>query len=245
MPPFNKDFDQDFDKQLIDVYKQQAGCFACRKPDASLKCARCQIAFYCNRDCQVQDWKGQHKQLCNTWCDNRAEEDGCKGPVPICMRSCGFIGENSMVQAMQVRRDLFFKEVKRAAAPTGLRLSLTASVIGMFGKIRLVAIVHLVDEDFQQINVSHVLVDTVDEASNAAVNALYQGSGTISDATREKVLEGLCVLATQAKEHGGLVVSMTFGRGLMFLTDCKPFQERVNEAAGFKIMWVPDKQYVV
>lgn len=46
-------------------------CFRCLKPNESLKkCAGCNTASYCSRDCQVQDWKalskggGGHKASC-------------------------------------------------------------------------------------------------------------------------------------------------------------------------------------
>lgn len=41
-------------------------CKACHRLQdftALSKCARCESAFYCNRDCQVKDWK-EHKRLC-------------------------------------------------------------------------------------------------------------------------------------------------------------------------------------
>lgn len=44
-------------------------CFRCGKDDAKLShCAKCSVAGYCSRDCQVQDWKtgtgGGHKHSC-------------------------------------------------------------------------------------------------------------------------------------------------------------------------------------
>lgn len=46
-------------------------CFGCGqepRPDAILsKCARCQIAGYCNKACQVADWKKHHKHSCASY----------------------------------------------------------------------------------------------------------------------------------------------------------------------------------
>lgn len=28
------------------------------------RCAKCKLAFYCSRDCQVEDWKARHNQVC-------------------------------------------------------------------------------------------------------------------------------------------------------------------------------------
>eukprot|EP00545_Synedropsis_sp_CCMP1620_P005867 CAMPEP_0119005006 /NCGR_PEP_ID=MMETSP1176-20130426/1476_1 /TAXON_ID=265551 /ORGANISM="Synedropsis recta cf, Strain CCMP1620" /LENGTH=246 /DNA_ID=CAMNT_0006956769 /DNA_START=77 /DNA_END=817 /DNA_ORIENTATION=+ len=246
MPHFNRDFDDDLGKQLISVYKQQTGCFSCRKPAPTLRCGECQVVWYCNKECQVKDWKDQHKQLCRIWCDTRAEEDGCKGPVPICMRSCGFIGENSMVQGIKVRRDLFLKEIQRTVDPSepGLKCSLVAGVIGMLGKIRLVVGAHFLDDDLKKIRVNHVLVHTVHEGEDPAqVNRLYEGSGTLSEASKENVLSSLSEFAALAKDHQGLITSITFGRGLMYIANDGAFQERVQEAAGGPILWIPDVRY--
>jgi len=37
-------------------------CCACGGKKAVKKCSRCQVAYYCNRECQVADWK-RHKGL--------------------------------------------------------------------------------------------------------------------------------------------------------------------------------------
>lgn len=39
-------------------------CFSCTKRSKNLlKCAKCKNVYYCNRDCQVKDWKS-HKEIC-------------------------------------------------------------------------------------------------------------------------------------------------------------------------------------
>lgn len=44
-------------------------CFNCGAPHAKLlRCAKCQVATYCQRECQVQDWKvGKHKMACSSY----------------------------------------------------------------------------------------------------------------------------------------------------------------------------------
>lgn len=244
MPQFNKDFDDDLGNQLIAVYKQQTGCFSCRKPGPTQRCAKCQVVFYCSKECQVKDWKDQHKQLCRVWCDSRAEQNGSKGPVPLCMRSCGFIGDKSMVQGLKVRKDLFFKEIQRVAGPEGMSLSLVAGVIEMLGMIRLVVGVHFENEDSEKTSVNHVLVHTVAEGGeNAEVNRLYEGSGTLSAPAKKSALDGLSEFAALAKDHSALITAITFGRGLMYVADDQAFKKRVEKAAGRKISWIPDARY--
>lgn len=45
------------------------GCFACgKKPEASgpalSRCAKCRMAMYCGRECQIAHWNRAHKRLC-------------------------------------------------------------------------------------------------------------------------------------------------------------------------------------
>jgi hypothetical protein len=43
-------------------------CFGCGKPLTTLsKCAKCKVAAYCERDCQVKDWKASHKAACASY----------------------------------------------------------------------------------------------------------------------------------------------------------------------------------
>jgi hypothetical protein len=42
-------------------------CFACGKPlENNRRCSSCNIAYYCDRDCQRADWP-RHKPLCAQW----------------------------------------------------------------------------------------------------------------------------------------------------------------------------------
>ena len=43
-------------------------CFHCATPHTKLfRCGQCRVAGYCQKDCQVQDWKRQHKAACLTY----------------------------------------------------------------------------------------------------------------------------------------------------------------------------------
>jgi len=47
-------------------YKDTTMCRFCSKRSASLKCARCLRAYYCNKECQTSDWKIlKHKRVCD------------------------------------------------------------------------------------------------------------------------------------------------------------------------------------
>ena len=48
---------------------KQSRCFGCgEKEDVAFKlCGKCQVAKYCSRECQVQDWKQQHKRACASY----------------------------------------------------------------------------------------------------------------------------------------------------------------------------------
>lgn len=40
-------------------------CRKCKKPDSPSACSRCNLAFYCGKECQLNDWP-QHKRNCYT-----------------------------------------------------------------------------------------------------------------------------------------------------------------------------------
>lgn len=53
--------------------KDEQACFVCKAKKTSiegaklLNCARCKIAAYCSKECQVMDWKAGHKFDCQTY----------------------------------------------------------------------------------------------------------------------------------------------------------------------------------
>lgn len=40
-----------------------AKCIVCSK-EAYFNCSKCQKAFYCSKDHQIEDWKDSHKKIC-------------------------------------------------------------------------------------------------------------------------------------------------------------------------------------
>jgi hypothetical protein len=260
MPPaaqhsFNLDFDKELGQELIQAVQLHVGCFCCKKPDPSKTCSRCQFSMYCNQECQKTDWKssgvnaGDHKQLCKTYCDNRGGENGMQGSIPVCLYSIRAIDEASFVMSMRERSDLFLQEFgkyQQQQQSERISLSFQTSVIRLLGgRIRLAAAVRVwVDSKLRTVN--HVLLETVDEGSEAE-QRLYPrqgGPGTISAAAEKKVLEGWVAYIGRLHEIGNVSVkSITFGRGLMHVADKNSFQARLEEANGQPIMWVPDKQH--
>jgi hypothetical protein len=253
--PFNLDFDKALGQEMIQAVQLFAGCFCCKKPNPSKTCSRCQVSMYCDQDCQKTDWKssgvnaGHHKELCSVYCDNRADTNGLKGsPIPVCLYSIHEIDEDSFVISMRERSDLFLQELGKYQQQQSERIGLSfqTSVIKLLGgKIRLAAAVTLMF-DSKLSTVNYVFLETVDEGP-VAEERLYPkqgGSGDISTAAEEKVVEGWVAFIGRLREISNVSVkSITFGRGLMWVADKTSFEERLEEANGGHIMWIPDTQH--
>lgn len=61
-------------------------CFSCAEQSTSekkfSKCAKCQVATYCCRDCQIKDWKGgRHKLACPSYTRLASVDDETKTTV--------------------------------------------------------------------------------------------------------------------------------------------------------------------
>ncbi|KAF1967994.1 hypothetical protein BU23DRAFT_602460 [Bimuria novae-zelandiae CBS 107.79] len=57
-------------EQVMAILAKKNKCFHCgtaqaKNGKALMKCARCKFAQYCSTECQLADWKKEHKQLCN------------------------------------------------------------------------------------------------------------------------------------------------------------------------------------
>lgn len=246
MPEFNEDFDVDMGQKMMDVYKNQVGCFACRKPDAAMRCSRCQMGWYCNRECQKQHWKSGHKETCKVWCDNiKPGEEGGHVAIPIVMRSCGYISEESFANAMKARSELFLKEMKQSSSSDARTLGCQIGVIEMFGKIRLNMAATFVTDSFERITVNHIWLRDVDDNRVESGDELSRGSGKVSNDTKRMVRHALCEVGSKAKEYEVDIFSFTYGRGLMFISDDEEFQKSVEDAAGRKIVWTPDIRYTM
>lgn len=98
---FNQNFAEERENYLLDLVRENRGCFNvnCCDRSASKRCSKCQVAVYCSRDCQREDWKRAHKTACKLYCDNtatdtRPEGSGQKGAVAIGLFSIGLIDED-------------------------------------------------------------------------------------------------------------------------------------------------------
>jgi hypothetical protein len=252
--PFNFDFDKEHGQKLIKVVQECTGCFCCNKPDPDKTCSRCHVNMYCNTQCQKTDWKasgidaGNHKHTCQTYCENRAEENGVKGAIPTCLYSIDLIDEAMFVLSMRERSDLFLHEFGKYLRQQRERVYLTfqTSVVEILGeRIRLAAAVtFMVDSEMRTVN--YVLLETVDEGPDA-MQHLYPrrgGPGSISTAAEAKVLEHLVAYIERLHECGNVAVGrLTYGRGLMHVADKTSFRARVDAANGRAILWLPDMRY--
>jgi hypothetical protein len=115
-------------------------------------------------------------------------------------------------------------------------MALVASVIEMFGNIRLAVAANLIDGEFTRVRIGHVLVQEVEEGDpRNSLNRLYQqGSGrtTLSD-----------------RDHLENISSVTFGRGLLskkMTTVSKSLLEKrqllLEDQSHF---WMPDQEYAM
>ena len=52
-------------KEIKTISRMDRCCSFCGEKNEILKCSRCNKAFYCNKECQKNDW-GKHKNLCRT-----------------------------------------------------------------------------------------------------------------------------------------------------------------------------------
>jgi hypothetical protein len=252
--PFNMDFDKEHGQDLIKAVQEHTGCFCCNKPDPTKTCSRCHVNMYCNTQCQKTDWKssginaGNHKNHCQTYCENRAEEHGVKGAIPTCLYSIYLIDEAMFVYYMRERSDLFLREFGKYQQQQRERVYLTfqTSVVEIMGKrIRLAAaLTFMVDSEMKTVN--HVLLETVDEGL-AAEQRLYPrqgGAGGISAAAEAKVLEHMVAYIGRLHECGNVSVRrLTYGRGLMHVANKSSFRARVDAANGEAILWLPAPEH--
>ena len=48
----------------LEIERHAIGCDYCSKPSPTKNCARCMSYYYCDRNCQVANWKN-HKEHCS------------------------------------------------------------------------------------------------------------------------------------------------------------------------------------
>ena len=129
---FNEDFYSDrrkneFNKKLGTKW---TSCFNCHRPDAKKICTGCNVSRYCNRNCQILDWKRigssctcndpscmvpttSHKILCKRI--HHYKSDGLSKPLPILLDRFypSMISPQETEAEMMISGNLFIDELVR------------------------------------------------------------------------------------------------------------------------------------
>lgn len=208
-----------------------------------MKCGRCKVACYCNRECQARHWKSScsnvaatgymhsHKEICKMWCANRGSGRGDDlriASVPVCLASCGYIDDELLMNMMRERGDAFLDEVQRCADIGEARdygLNFEAAVICSVGGIRLGVAAHLYSNSRKAVvTVNHVLFETLEDLDEITVERaerrLYPaggrgGAGDISPQAKARVVSKLTQFVGRLADRGLHANSFTYGRGLV------------------------------
>lgn len=259
---FNKTFDLEFEEMIIDMYQRVLGCFRCHNKSASQRCTKCLVAVYCNRTCQAADWKDKerpHKAVCKTYCDNRAplpgQQSEMKQPFPIALYSIGVIRHDFILEdLMEKRTELFLEEAARAfdkEDPSPIPgnshpMSMQISVVHNLDHARLQASVSFV-AGLGKIDVPFVIFKVVDEgyALERMIHPPLGGPGDIPEEVRTKVLENLASFLTKAKEKNIEIISLTCGRGCMWMADDDSNELLKDCNVGKPLNVIPSMDYVV
>mmetsp|Transcript_12847 Transcript_12847/g.36675 ORF Transcript_12847/g.36675 Transcript_12847/m.36675 type:complete len:279 (-) Transcript_12847:543-1379(-) len=264
MQPFNHNFDEEYMADVVKSVQRSVGCFACNNPTAKLRCTRCRVAVYCNKKCQLDGWKNcKHKETCKVYTDNRStKHTDIAEPVPICLKSCGWLGENDLNTTMDRRVELFLAELQRWAKTNedkgdhrrSVNVHLQASVVWNLGRARLQCAVTFYD--FAKDGVAEVtglVFHPVDEgdAAKRNLNPPSGGSGILSEEAKAKVLDKITWFVETAREFDVEVSGLTYGRGLMWMSD-DSFKESASMKkweevgrGGKKLAMMPDSRYVM
>ena len=212
----------------------------------------------CNKKCQLDGWKNcNHKESCKVYTDNRSTQTtGIAEPVPICLKSCRWLGEGDLGTTMDRRVELFFAELQRWGRTNEkgrkvVNVHLQASVQWTLGCARLQCAVTFFD--FAKDGVAEVTGLTshpVDE-SDAAKRNLLRGSGTLSGEAKKKVLDKITWFVETAREYDVEVSGLTYGRSLMWMSE-ESFKESASMKTweevgngGKKLMMIPDSRYAM
>ena len=60
-----KEIKQDIE-EISNLFVVKGKCF-CGKNKKLKKCSKCNAVYYCSTECQLKDWKVQHKKLCHLY----------------------------------------------------------------------------------------------------------------------------------------------------------------------------------
>jgi len=275
--PFNHNFADEDEEYLIGVVRKARGCFNvnCREPSATKRCAKCQVAVYCSKECQFNDWNDDnvpHKKVCklyrdNTAADMRPEGNGQKGAVALGLLSVGLITEEVCTKAMKDRSDAFLAEAKRCLDidlkndEYGFRkatIGLAAAVVCNLGKIRLQCAATVHDSESEigfgrgMVTVNHIIFEEVGEGGDEDVRRRLHppsGAGDIPEQCRDVVVEKLKSFFRRANNKYGISIqSVNYGRGMSWMSD-EDFRDAKKELEGVNggnmIIWIPDMAYAM
>lgn len=260
---FNKNFDLEFEEMTIDMHQRVLGCFHCQSKSATQRCTKCLVAVYCNRKCQAADWKDKsrpHKQVCSAYCDNRkpipGQDGGMKQPFPIGLYSIGVVRYDFLLEKlMEKRTDLFLeaaalafdKEETPSAISTGRHpMGMQFSVVHNLDHSRVQASVSLV-VGWQKLDVPFVIFKVVDEGYRLQrmIHPPHGGPGDIPGEVRAKVVETLKDFLSKAKEKNIEIISLTCGRGCMWMADEESKDLLKDANGGEPLMVMPSMDYAM
>lgn len=238
---------------ILRVQSMKKCCDFCNKECATIKkCGKCKVATYCGRSCQAAGWKQGHSHFCKIWWDKTFPL--YKLPFGYKMRALDYFGEKDFDMAMDKNAKLCFEELIRCNIKTvNAMIFCTESL----GKVYLNIGIVFRQNDGERHEISIVNMCLVDEGQEAIDN-INRGTGTIGNAAKLAVLDGLQRFLFQLRYAGDEIEdsielrTLTYGRGLMKVCEDKHFQTTVNKFSDDScdsdqapIIWLPDMEYAV
>mmetsp|Transcript_76913 Transcript_76913/g.223333 ORF Transcript_76913/g.223333 Transcript_76913/m.223333 type:complete len:253 (-) Transcript_76913:37-795(-) len=248
MPPFDMDFAKKTEDHIVGVIQSTYGCFHCNlggdlrpntKKDAKnlKKCTKCGIARYCSKECQVQDWKTNHREQCNNFCENRADGGFC---FAECLRGSHFLDERTFQTSMQGRQQAFFQALQTQEQRPNFNLIVTCFE-GHDEQVVLAVTVNFIDDDWEMRKIDHLVFEGVDQGQNA-VRDINRGTGEISSETLQRVCDRVGNLCREMNQHGQ-VSSILLGRAIFKHLD--NFKAHVEQVLGHNVHVTPDMAYAM
>lgn len=216
----------------------------------------------CSKACQKDGWKNcDHKETCKVYLSNRELNPNkpydVAEPIPICLASCGWLDDDTLAEAMDLRTSAFLEEYGRWAR-TGDSdfesppLYLQVSMMYNLGHARLQAGVSFWDEGRDGVSfVNGLLFHAVDQGAKARrdLHPSNGGSGTLSKEAKAKVLKKITWFFEMARQHNVEICSLSYGRGLMWMVDDN-FQksslvQKWKELGGKRLLMTGDSRHVM
>ena len=254
---FNPDFYATRELEVTKKWQTMWGCFNCgnRNEGAAKKtCSACNIAVYCNRKCQRDCWKGNHggaphSRICKEMCAFKSRK---LGPLPILVNNYPGMVSNDVIEAeMRNYGDLFIEEAARSLRTKYISLQVLCFEDN-YNIVRLVGTAMFGGGGGPagaQIIINRVLFYEVDRGITAGRNVEPSDgtSGSISKQAKKRVVTHIADFVVRLRSKGIGVMSICYGRGLMWLSEDDDDAKRVINSAngGSVIIWTPDSHYVM